>query len=45
MAKLPNRPSESEMEVLKALWNDGPGTVREISDRMQGTAAGRTQLS
>ncbi len=26
--------SDTEMEVLKALWEDGPGTVREINERL-----------
>jgi predicted transcriptional regulator len=31
--------SESERDVLKALWDHGPGTVREVVGRLQ--AAGR----
>lgn len=31
--------SGTELEVLKALWDDGPGTVREINDRL--SARGR----
>ena len=27
--------SETEMDVLKALWQDGPGTVREINERLR----------
>ena len=26
--------SESELDVLKALWKFGPGTVRQVSERM-----------
>lgn len=37
-AKGPNV-SGTELEVLKALWDDGPGTVREVNDRL--TARGR----
>lgn len=28
--------SGTELEVLKSLWEDGPGTVREINDRLSG---------
>ena len=33
-----NRPglSEAEREVLKVLWDHGPGTVREIKELLQG---------
>jgi len=31
--------SGTELEVLKSLWDDGPGTVREINDRL--SARGR----
>jgi predicted transcriptional regulator len=27
--------SEAEMEVLQALWRDGPGTVREVGARLK----------
>lgn len=26
--------SEAERDVLQALWDDGPGTVKEVQDRM-----------
>jgi predicted transcriptional regulator len=26
--------SETELEVLKSLWDEGPGTVREVNDRL-----------
>jgi predicted transcriptional regulator len=32
--------SDSELEVLKALWEDGSGTVRAVNDRL--AAKGRT---
>lgn len=32
-AKGPNI-SETELDVLKSLWDDGPGTVREVNDRL-----------
>jgi predicted transcriptional regulator len=37
----PRKPSisESERDVLKALWDHGPGTVREVAGRLQ--TAGR----
>ncbi len=28
----PNKPTESEMEILQVLWEKGPSTVREIHD-------------
>ena len=34
MKKLPEV-SEAEMEVLQALWRDGPGTVREVGGRLK----------
>ncbi len=27
-----NKPTESELEVLKVLWTKGPSTVREVND-------------
>lgn len=32
--------SDSELEVLKSLWEDGPATVREVSQRMRKTRKG-----
>lgn len=29
-----NRPSELEMQVLGILWNNGPGTVRQVLESM-----------
>lgn len=31
-----SHPTELEMEILKVLWNDGPGTVRHVRDRLKG---------
>lgn len=28
--------SEAELEVLKALWTGGPGTVRQVNERLDG---------
>lgn len=28
--------SESELDVLKVLWAEGPGTVRQVNERLQG---------
>ena len=28
----PNRPTDSELEILRILWNRGPSTVREVHD-------------
>jgi BlaI family transcriptional regulator, penicillinase repressor len=30
MASKPNRPTHLELTILRVLWNEGPGTVREI---------------
>jgi len=33
--------SEAELEVLKALWAGGPGTVRDVAGRMSASRRGR----
>jgi len=30
-------PTDSELAILNALWEHGPGTVREVSERMERT--------
>jgi hypothetical protein len=30
MAPKPNRPTQLELTILRALWDQGPGSVREI---------------
>jgi predicted transcriptional regulator len=37
--------SEAEMEVLKALWGQGPATVRRINEVLVWTGGGRTRRS
>jgi predicted transcriptional regulator len=37
MSKTPVRPTDAELDVLRALWEHGPGTVREIHDRLPDT--------
>ena len=32
-SKLPPRPTDLELSILKVLWQDGPGSVREILRR------------
>ncbi|MGN6539369.1 MAG: BlaI/MecI/CopY family transcriptional regulator [Ginsengibacter sp.] len=32
-----NKPTESEMEILQILWEEGPSTVREVHDILSGT--------
>src|SRR5262249_56393731 len=32
--------ADAELTVLKALWDGGPGTVRELQERLRGNAAG-----
>jgi predicted transcriptional regulator len=36
---LPPRPTQAELEILRVLWQQGPGSVREIQ---QGLAASRS---
>ena len=35
MAEIPPPPQGAELEVLKALWDNGPGTVREVNDALR----------
>lgn len=37
--------SEAEREVLKALWEHGPGTVRQVNERLGGRRAYTTVLT
>lgn len=37
--KPPSAVTEAELAVLKALWEGGPGTVRELLDRLGGDQA------
>lgn len=37
--------SEAEREVLKALWEQGPGTVRQVNERLGGRRAYTTVLT
>jgi BlaI family transcriptional regulator, penicillinase repressor len=30
----PPRPTQAELEILRVLWRDGPGSVREIQQRL-----------
>jgi predicted transcriptional regulator len=32
-----NKPTESEMEILQILWEEGPSTVREVHEILSGT--------
>lgn len=34
MARKSGEVSDAEMEILQTLWNGGPATVREVSDRL-----------
>jgi predicted transcriptional regulator len=36
VAEIPPPPQGAELEVLKALWEHGPGTVREVNDALRG---------
>ena len=35
MTKKPERPTESEVEILSVLWANGPSTVREVHDQLK----------
>jgi BlaI family transcriptional regulator, penicillinase repressor len=36
-----NRPSDSEMDILNILWNQGPLTVRQVHDEVEKTKPSR----
>lgn len=38
--KLPPRPTDAELSILRVLWQHGPGSVREILDRYNEERAG-----
>jgi predicted transcriptional regulator len=37
-------PTEAELRILRALWDQGPGTVREIHRRLEGDPVGYTTV-
>ena len=37
MAKNKIKPTESELNILQVLWNNGPATVRDINDELNKT--------
>jgi BlaI family transcriptional regulator, penicillinase repressor len=39
MKQLPQKPTASELEILRVLWTHGPSTVREVHDALQQTRA------
>ncbi len=39
MKHLPQKPTASELEILRVLWTKGPSTVREVHDSLQETRA------
>jgi predicted transcriptional regulator len=42
---LPPRPTQAELEILNALWEGGPSSVREVRERLtQSRAAGYTTV-
>lgn len=41
MAEKKGNVSEAELEVLKALWSGGPGTVRDVAARFSSSRRGR----
>ena len=39
MAKLPPRPTDAELAILRVLWERGPATVREVHESLAGDRA------
>ena len=39
MNDAPNKPSPTELEILRILWEDGPSTVRHVFERLSETRA------
>ena len=39
MKQSPQKPTTSELEILRVLWTRGPSTVREVHDSLQETRA------
>ena len=39
MKQLPQKPTASELEILRVLWTHGPSTVREVHDALQAKRA------
>jgi BlaI family transcriptional regulator, penicillinase repressor len=35
MKQLPQKPTATELEILRVLWTHGPSTVREVHDSLQ----------
>jgi predicted transcriptional regulator len=46
MTKIPRKilPTDSELEILNALWTTGPATVREVHDALSGKGTGYTTV-
>jgi BlaI family penicillinase repressor len=34
MARRPQDVTDAELDVLRALWDDGPATIRTLADRL-----------
>ena len=39
MKRMPQKPTATELEILRVLWTQGPSTVREVYDALQQTRA------
>jgi len=37
MNDIPGKPSPTELEILRILWEDGPSTVRQVHERLSET--------
>jgi predicted transcriptional regulator len=38
------RPTDAELEILRALWQHGPSTVREVHEALRGRGVGYTTI-
>ena len=38
------RPTDAELEILRALWQRGPSTVREVHEALRGRGVGYTTI-
>lgn len=44
MKRRPPRPTPAELDILRVLWTDGPGTVRDVQARLGAERTGYTTV-
>ena len=44
MTPKPTLPTEAELRILRAIWEHGPGTVREVHEHLEGDPVGYTTV-